>query len=83
MKNFVVELPEPEVIDGKEVGAIEFREPYGEDLEEIVGVDKPGRAITELAAKLAINVAITPDDVRRFKGKNYLAISKELVGFLG
>ena len=82
MDKFKIELAEPEVINGKEITELEFREPLGADLEEIVGVEKLGKAITELAAKLVTNVPLTADDIRKFKGKNYMKISEKIMGFL-
>ena len=82
MNKFKVELVEPEIVNGKEIKELEFREPVGADLEKIVGVEKLGKAITELAAKLVTNVPLTADDIRNFKGKNYMKISEAIMGFL-
>jgi len=82
MNKFKVELVEPEIVDGKEITELEFREPLGADLEDIVGVEKLGKAMTELAAKLVTNVPLTAEDIRTFKGKNYMKISERIMGFL-
>jgi hypothetical protein len=82
MNKFKIELVEPEVLNGKEITEIEFREPLGSDLEDIVGVEKLGKAITELAAKLVTNIPLTAEDIRNFKGKNYMKISEGIMGFL-
>ena len=88
MEKIKIKLVEPEKIDGKEVAELEFREPLGADLEEIMGEfsggDKKaiGRALTKLAANLITSHPITEDDFRRFRAKNYMAVMNEMMSFL-
>ncbi len=82
METIKIELPIPETIDGEEIKVLELRRPIGADVEDIVGAQKLGEAITELASKLVTNVVLTPDDIRAFDAKNYMKISEALMGFL-
>jgi hypothetical protein len=81
-KTFTIQLPEPEVVDGKEVKELVCRQPLGGDIERVIG--KPtGESITELTAAVCTNVALEPDDIRKFSGKNYIAIAGVMLDFLG
>lgn len=82
MDTIKIELPIPEKINNQEITELELRKPIGADVEDIVGVEKLGKAITELASRLITNVALTPDDIRKFDAKNYMKISEALMGFL-
>jgi len=83
-----VKLVIAEKIDGKEIQELEFREPIGADLEEIMGEfsggDKKsiGKALTQMASNLVISHPISPDDFRIFKAKNYMAVMNEMMTFL-
>ena len=83
-----IKLIVPETIDDKEITELEFREPLGADLEEIMGSfsggDKKaiGKALTQLASNLVTSHPLTPDDFRKFKAKNYMAVVNEMMGFL-
>ena len=83
-----VKLITKEVIDNKEITELEFREPLGADLEEIIGEfssgDKKatGKALTELASKLVTSHPLTPDDFRKFKAKNYMVVVNKMMAFL-
>jgi len=82
METIKIELVMPEKIAGKEITELELRRPIGADVEDIVGTEKLGKAITELASKLITNVPVTADDIRKFDAKNYMKISEALMGFL-
>lgn len=83
-----IELVVPEIVDGKEIKELEFREPLGGDLEEVLGEfssgDKKvlGGALTKLASTLVVSHPISIEDFRGFKAKNYMAIMGEMSAFL-
>ena len=78
-----VALPTATKIGEKEVTALEFREPIGADIEQIIGNDSIGESITSLAASLCTTVPLEVEDVRALSADNYLAISGVLIDFLG
>ena len=78
-----VALPEPAEIDGKEVNEIIMRQPIGADLEDVIGAKSPGVVVTALASRLATNVPLTEEDVRKLSAKNYMALSEVVLDFLG
>lgn len=78
-----VALPEAVEIDGKQVETLEFRQPVGADIEELIGSESLGRSVTKLASRLCINVPLTEEEIRAISAKNYLAISEAMMGFLG
>ncbi len=88
MAKIEIRLQPPEELDGKKIEVLELREPIGADLEGIIGEfsaeDKKaiGKALTELASQLIVNMALTPDDIRRFNAKNYMKVVSELTPFL-
>ena len=89
LKKFEVELAEPEIIKGKEVSKLEFREPKGEDMEdflgETTGLDGSvniGGAITGLVSRCAVSHMLSVDTLRAFSARNYMKIAKEFMGFI-
>ena len=81
-ETITVALPEPAEIDGKEVNEIILRQPIGADLEDVIGAQSPGRVVTALASRLATNVALSEEEVRKLSAKNYMALSGVVLGFL-
>lgn len=89
IKKFEIELAEPEIVAGKEVEKIEFREPNGEDMEAFLGETASldgsvniGGAVTGLASRCAVSHMLSVDTLRAFSAKNYMKIAKEFMGFL-
>jgi len=89
MKKFTVELLEPEIVAGKEITSLEFREPKGADMEEFLGEMisdgsgiNIGKSITGLASRCVVSHSLSEDDIRAFSAKNYMSISKGFMGFL-
>ena len=89
IKKFEIELAVPEIIDGKEVEKIEFREPNGEDMEAFLGETASldgavniGGAVTGLASRCAVSHMLSVNTLRAFSAKNYMKIAKEFMGFI-
>lgn len=88
MENIKIKLIEPEKIGDEEIKELEFREPLGADLEEIMGEFSTGnkkaigKALTQLASNLVTSHPLSADDFRKFKAKNYMAVMNEMMTFL-
>jgi len=88
MNNFKVEFDTPEIIDGKEVRELEFREPIGADMEALIGVvagggvENTGKAITALASSCVVSHSLTEDDIRKLSAKGYMKIVGAFTPFL-
>lgn len=89
MSNFKIELKEPEVVDGKEIKELEFREPRGSDMEDFLGEivtedgkPKVGKGVTGLATRCIVSHSLSEDDIRAFSAKNYMQVATRFMGFI-